>query len=242
MLDLPSGRGRGLQGFLTIATDYSTDAAGGRLYNGDMNNALLAERRDHVIEQLSAGYAGDAFEVEELERRLALVHSARTPADLDALVTDLVPLTTSTALVPAKRMNVMLGSIEREGPWVVPSQLAARVVWGNLVLDLRDARIAPGVTTIDISCTMGNVEIIVPPAVAVDVDVSSLLANVEERTESMAKASVVVRIVGRVRFGNLEVSTRERGETKHDVRRRRRWERRARRRRMRDRALLHEWL
>ncbi|NVB77850.1 MAG: DUF1707 and DUF2154 domain-containing protein [Kofleriaceae bacterium] len=210
-----------------------------------MSNTLLAERRDNVIEQLSAGYAGDAFEVEELERRLALAHAARTPTELDALVTDLAPGTamvaTSTALVPARRMNVMLGSIEREGPWVVPSHLAARVVWGNLVLDLREAQLGPGITTIDVRCTMGNVEIIVPPAVAVDVDVSSLLANVEERTEPAARSGVRVQIVGRVRFGNLEVSTRGCGESKRDVRRRKRWERRALRRRMRERAMLREW-
>lgn len=213
-----------------------------------MSNTLLAERRDNVIEQLSAGYAGDAFEVEELERRLALAHAARTPSELDALVTDLVPAhgtaltATSTALVPARRMTVMLGSIEREGPWVVPSQLAARVVWGNLVLDLREAQLGPGVTTIDIRCTMGNVEIIVPPAISVDVDVSSMFANVEERTEPAARTGVRVQIVGRVRFGNLEVSTRGYGESKRDVRRRKRWERRALRRRMRERAMLHEWL
>ncbi len=212
-----------------------------------MSNTPLADRRDHVIEQLSAGYAIDAFEVDELERRLVLAHSARTPAELDALVTDLAPPQTalvptrSTALVPAKRMKVVLGSIERVGPWVVPSQLAARVVWGNLVLDLREARLGPGVTTIDVRCTMGNVEIIVPPAVGVDVDVSTLLANVEEHTTPAAHVGPRVVIVGRVKLGNLEVTTRERGETKHDVRLRRRWEHRARRRRMRDRAFLHDW-
>jgi hypothetical protein len=204
-----------------------------------MSNTLLADRRDNVIEQLSAGYAGDAFDVDELERRLALAHSARTPAELDVLVTDLVPAGATTALMPAsatralvatKRINVLLGSIERVGPWAVPSQLAAKVMWGNLVLDLREARLGPGVTTIDVRCTMGNVEIIVPRGLAVDVDVSSALANVEERTERAAAVDgKVVQIVGRVRLGNLEVSTRERGESKRDARRRRRWEHRARR-------------
>lgn len=206
-----------------------------------MSNTLLAERRETVIEQLSAGYAGDVLEVEELERRLALVHAAKSPAELDALVTDLVPVRASTALVPARKLNVVLGSIERVGPWVVPSHLQARVTWGNLVLDLREAQLGPGVTTIDVRCTMGNVEVIVPPAVAVDVDATSLLANVEEHTERAATGASLVRIVGRVRLGNLEVSTRARGETKRDVRRRRRWERRALRRRMRDRMYLDMW-
>jgi hypothetical protein len=116
----------------------------------------------------------------------------------------------------------MLGSVERTGPWVVPAALATRVVWGNLVLDLRDARLGAGVTTIDIDCTMGNVEIIVPPGVTVDVDASSLLANIEERTELSPQRGILLRITGRIRLGNLEVSTRYRGETRRQARRRRR--------------------
>jgi hypothetical protein len=67
------------------------------------------------------------------------------------------------------------------------------------------------------------------------------MGNVEEHTERTATGTTLVRIVGRVRFGNLEVSTRVRGETRRDVRRRRRWERRAYRRRMRERMYLDRW-
>ena len=172
-----------------------------------MSNTLLADRRDNVIEQLSTGYAGNAFDVDELERRLALAHAARTSAELDVLVTDLVPTSATSAVVPAKRLNAVLGAIERVGPWTVPAQLAARALWGSIVLDLREAVLGSGVTTIDVRCTMGNVEIVVPPTVTVDIDVSSFLGNVEERTERAAKGGAVVRIVGRVRLGNLEVST-----------------------------------
>ncbi|MBL0216298.1 MAG: DUF1707 domain-containing protein [Myxococcales bacterium] len=103
-----------------------------------MPDTLLADRRDHVIHQLSAGFAGDHFEVDELERRLALAHAAESPRELDALVADLVP--TSTALVQARPLRVVLGSIERRGPWAVPPHLETRVVCGNVVLDLREAR------------------------------------------------------------------------------------------------------
>jgi hypothetical protein len=208
-----------------------------------MSNTLLADRRDHVIEQLTAGYAGDAFDVDELERRLALAHTAQTPAELDGLVTDLVPTSATTALVPAKRLSAVLGSIERVGPWTVPPHLAARALWGNIVLDLRDAQLGPGVTTIEVKCTMGNIEILVPPAFAVDVDVSSFMGNVEERTRWVPKGAALVRIVGRVRLGNVEVTTVERGETKRDARRRERWERRAarHRRRLHERAFPRDW-
>jgi hypothetical protein len=196
-----------------------------------MNDTLLTDRRDVVIERLSAGYANGMFEVDELERRLALVHAASSPAELDALVTDLVPVAT-VALVPVQRVRVMFGSVERRGPWAVPQQLRARVLCGNLELDLREARLGPGVTTIDVDVTMGNVEIVVPPDVVVDVEASSFMGTVDERTERGA-GTAVVHVVGRVRLGNLDVSTLRLGETRRDARWRwrsqRRWRREQRR-------------
>lgn len=184
--------------------------------------------RERTVESLSASYAQGALELEDLERRLALVHTANSAAELDALVTDIAPST--TALVPAKRIRVVFGSIERTGPWVVPQQLKARVFAGNLELDLREASLGKGVTTIEVDVTFGNVEVIVPLGVQVDVDASSVLSAVDERTERATSVpSSVVRIVGRVRLGHLEVSTRLRGESHRDARRRRRAERRWRR-------------
>jgi len=197
-----------------------------------MEHTVSDEHRERVIEQLQAGFAGDVYEVDELERRLALAHTAESRAALDALVTDLAVPAATTALVEVKHVRVVLGSVERRGPWELPRRLAARVVCGNLELDLRDARIAPGVSEIEAHVTMGNLEIFVPPGVAVEVGASSLLGHVEDRSEP-GGAARLIRVVGRVKLGNLEVTTLERGETKREAFRRRRWERRARRHAMR---------
>lgn len=210
----------------------------------------LAEHRDRVIEQLSSGFAGDRIEVEEYERRVALAHDAGSLADLDALVTDLVPARStslapaapSLALVPAKRLRAIFGSIERVGPWAVPSEVAARVVCGNVLLDLREAQLPP-VTTIEVNVTLGNVEILVPPGVSVEMEADPILGNVEDRTEP-GLATSLVRVVGRVKLGNVEAWTLQRGETRwdakwrrwrahHEPRWQRRWERRLERRRAR---------
>ncbi len=188
----------------------------------------LAEHRDRVIEQLSSGFAIDRLEVEEYERRVALAHDAESPAALDALVTDLSPtamVATSNALVPAKRLRAVFGSIERTGPWTVPSHMKARVVCGSIVLDLRDAHLS-AVTTIDVNVTMGSIEILVPPGVAVEVDADPILGNVEDRTEPGIGAANLLRVTGRVKLGSVEAWTLLRGETKRDARWRRRSERR----------------
>jgi Cell wall-active antibiotics response 4TMS YvqF len=225
-----------------ISKLFSTEPHAGERYKRSMHTSdiLLADRRDHVISQLSAGFAGDRFEVDELERRLALAHSAESPLELDALVADLVP--TSTALVPARALRVIMGSIERRGPWVVPQHLATRVVCGSVILDLREARLAPGVTTIDVHVTMGNVEVIVPPGMTVEIEASSMLGNIEQRTDpAPLGGGPVVRITGRVKLGNLEVGVLRIGESFKEARRRHRWEHRSRRmhRRMQRHAHRH---
>jgi hypothetical protein len=204
----------------------------------------LRDRREQVISRLSDGYAGDLFDVDELERRLDLAHSARSVAELDRLVADLgglAPGAASTALVPAgptaiddperaetKRLRVIMSSVERRGRWAVPRQLDLRVLWGNAELDFRDASLAAGVTTIHVRVVMGNFEVILPPNLAIDVDVSSFAGSATERHRVPPDADPArpqIRIVGTVRFGNLEITTRLPGETARDAVRREKRER-----------------
>jgi hypothetical protein len=209
----------------------------------------LRDRREQVITRIAECFAADVLEVDEMEHRLDLAHRASTVAELDALVVDLAPAPASTALVVApsmaiddptraeqKRLRVIMGSVERTGPWTVPRRLDARAFWGNLLLDFRDASLAPGVTTVVVSVTMANLEVIVPPGLAVDVDVSSFAGNVEARhrvAPVQDPARPLLRFEGGVRFGNFELATRLPGETARDARRRERHERKARRKALR---------
>lgn len=200
----------------------------------------LRDRRHQVISRLSEAYADDLVDVDELDRRLDVAHGARTVAELDELVADLGPAA-PTALVPVgptaiddparadrKRQRVILGSLERRGRWAVPRTLELRVFWASAELDFRDASLAPGVTTLDIGITMGNLELIVPPDLAVDMDVSSFMGSVEERHRVPPEhdpSQPLLRVTGAVRLGNLELVTRLPGETARDARRRERRER-----------------
>lgn len=207
------------------------------------NLVALRDHRELVIARLSEGYAADVFDMDELERRLDLAHGAGTVAELDALIADLGPRVDSKALVVAapraiddpnrvarKKQRVIMSSNERRGRWSVPRELDLRVFWGHSELDFREASIGPGVTTIDVSVLMGNIEIVLPPNMAVDVDVSSFMGNVTERHRVPPDddpARPLLRITGTVKLGNLEITTRLRGESHGDARRRERRERRA---------------
>ena len=140
-----------------------------------------------------------------------------------------------------RELRVTMGSIERRGAWIVPEKLDVRVMWGSCELDLRDAKLVPGLTTIDVQITMGNVEIIVPPGMTVNLDVRSVAGNVSEGEQLISSVegdpdAPRIRVTGRVKLGNCEVVTRHRGETRGDAERRSRHERHhGRRDRHRDR-------
>jgi hypothetical protein len=201
----------------------------------------LRDRREQVIARLSDSYAQDLLDVDELERRLDLANGAPSVAELDALVADLAPAA-SVALVVAgptaiddperaehRPLRVIFGSVERRGRWAVPHRLDLRVLWGNVALDFRDASLGRGTTTIHVRVVMANLEIVLPPNLAIDVDVSSFASSVTERHRvppDADPARPVIRIVGTVRFGNLEITTRLPGETARDARKRERREQR----------------
>jgi signal transduction histidine kinase len=147
---------------------------------------------------------------------------------------------------PLKLVAIM-GSCERRGAWRVPSRVEAHVKFGNMELDLREAELGPE-TTIHARVMMGNLEIIVPSDLAVDVSVDSIAGNVEqtygprdgadageihvsgsETGEALATHAYRdpgpmparrLRVTGKVKFGNCEIIPLRQGETRQDYERR----------------------
>src|SRR6266545_3497282 len=204
----------------------------------------LRDRREAVIQILSDGFANDLLDLDTFESRTGLAHQATSVAALNELVADLEPLPPGavvTALArleadpalepqrPARRRHlVVFSNLERRGGWLVPRELAAVSVFGNVVLDFREARFAPGTTALRVRAVFGNVEIIVPPQLAVECDGSSVFGSFADHAAAVADPDrAVLRVEGSAVFGNVEVSTRLPGESERQARKRRRGEERA---------------
>src|SRR5204863_2850136 len=70
-----------------------------------------------------------------------------------------------------------LSSTEREGPWELPRRFRALAVLGNIELDLRGAEVGYGLSVIEAVAVLGNVEITVPPDIAVECDGDSFMGS-----------------------------------------------------------------
>lgn len=129
------------------------------------------------------------------------------------------------ASTTSAQLRATMSSIERRGRWVVPRELAISVMWGNAHVDLREAVLPPEGATIDVRVVMGNLEIVVPPELAVEVAIQAIAGNVEDRRTPApptqepsadpyrtAPARPRVRIVGLVKLGNCEVFELAHGE------------------------------
>jgi hypothetical protein len=193
----------------------------------------LRDRREQAIQGLSDSFVADLIGVEAFEERLARVHAASTIAAIDAVVADLAPLPAgapTAALVPLavdpalaappKRLRSLFGNVERRGGWAVPAQVQVTVTFGNAQLDFRDARFTAAVTEIDARVVFGNLEVIVPPQLAVDCEASSVLGNVESHGAGAVgdPDRPLLRIRGYAVMGNIEVRTRLPGEPELDPR------------------------
>ena len=133
------------------------------------------EDRDRVVELLRVSAGDGRLTAEELDERLELAMTARTYGELARLVADL-PAARSVARVPAPRVKDVIridcgsGHARRDGPWVVPQRIEARVRSGSLKLDFTQAVITQPSLRLDAEIRSGHLILVTKPGIVVDTD------------------------------------------------------------------------
>jgi hypothetical protein len=167
--------------------------------------------RDQVVEQLRVAAGDGRLTAEELDERLDTALTARTYGELESLLLDL-PAVPGAVLTPVAKDLVQLqalnGNIHRTGPWTVPRRLEVEVRRGNAVIDFTQAVITASSLDLTVSVRSGNLQLIVPPEVVVEVEsVAVHSGNVQQRLrrEPGTPVKLLITVSGSVRRGNVIV-------------------------------------
>lgn len=191
----------------------------------------LESWRHDAIRMLSGAVASDRLSVEQFEARLALIRQAPNRATLDAIVADVVPsggysvpaglvpaVPDHTAVAPVEpaellRVRTVLSSSKRAGSWTVPLRLEAKVVLGELTIDLRDAVFCSDVLDVDLDSLLGSFTLIVPAGAQVENECEERWSSTTHSTRSArgtGPIGLLIRLTGRVRWSNVEIKEKRR--------------------------------
>jgi len=164
--------------------------------------------RDQIVELLRVAAGDGRLSPEELDERLDRALTARTYAELAALITDLPAgggaVSPATALSPLTappepkdliRLHVSSGHAKRDGRWVVPSRMDLAATSGHVTLDFTQAVITQPTLRIDAVVRSGHITLITKPGIVVDADdVSVRSGHVKVRSPWGPDVPVLLRI------------------------------------------------
>jgi hypothetical protein len=136
-----------------------------------------------LTEAASDGRLTMSEHAERAERALA----ARTLGELVRLTSDLtLPSGQPIQLYPRRSVTAMFARERRQGRWVVPAALPVTALFGDVVLDLREAILQSQRTTIYATAIAGQVKLIVPAGMVVEMAGHSVLGFRSVRGRSRA--------------------------------------------------------
>lgn len=149
-----------------------------------------------------------------------------------------LPALASPDEVPERSLVLgILGGSTRTGRWVPARHVRAIGSLGGVKLDFRDAIFSPGVTEVNAFAVLGGVEILVPPGVRIEISGVGFLGGFESKATVAPTDhpdAPVLRITGLALLGGVEVTVRYPAESGRDARRRLKYERKERRRRLKE--------
>jgi hypothetical protein len=158
--------------------------------------------RESVVSLLSAAAADGRLTLSEHTERVERAYSARTLGELAQLTSDLAaPSAQPIRLHGRTTVTGVFSRDTRDGRWVVPASLPVLAVFGEVVLDLRDALLQSQRIVVYATVIAGTLEILVPDGVQVEVSGNLLLTRTSNRSPRSAGAGMPVIDVRALAFG-----------------------------------------
>ena len=204
-------------GELASAGNGAGAGGGGSSAAGSGGAATRASdrERDVVVQRVQDAFAEGRLDDAEFDERTRAALTARTHADLDALLADLPAAPSAPGPAPAipgpGRYAVALkSSVRRAGRWRVPERYTTVVYKGGGWLDLRAAELSGPVTTFVAVAYKSQVTILVPPNVRVEMTGLGVSqdAHDEDPGYRLPADAPVIHVRGIAYKGTVEIATR----------------------------------
>jgi len=145
--------------------------------------------RELVIKLLSEAAGDGRLTLSEHAERSERALNARTLGELARLTSDLtLPSGQPIQLYPRRSVTAMFARERRQGRWVVPSAFPVTAFFGDVVLDLSQAILSSQRVTIYATAIAGQIKLIVPAGVAVEMAGRSVLGVRSVRGQARASA------------------------------------------------------
>jgi hypothetical protein len=192
--------------------------------------------REHVMDLLRDAASEGRLTFEELADRIAAAGTARTRDELAALTADLpvtgvaagssrtderagdhdpppdgwsdpvVGSRNDPAIRAPERCTAIFGDLRQAGPWRVPYVGRWSTVFGDIDLDLREAVVSHARIHLEASSVFGDVTLLVPQGVRVDVRARTGFGKVrQEAGQHAPDGAPVVELTGFTWFGDVRV-------------------------------------
>lgn len=107
-----------------------------------------------------------------------------------------------------KRFAAFMSEIRKEGAWTPTPVIVANTIMGSLLLDFREAPIPAEGIDIYVDVIMGDLKVILPPGLPADVDCSSFMGSVSNKSKAGVPGAPTIRISGGTVMGGISVVTK----------------------------------
>jgi hypothetical protein len=169
------------------------------------------DEREAVVERLRIASVEGRLTFEELTERTEAAYAAVTRADLELITADL-PGMGAPGANPApeqvkRRFTAVMGDCKERIVGRIDGPLEAVSVMGDVVLDLRGAQVPTGEVHISATAVMGDVKIIVPDGVSIELSGHNFLGDrrIAVRDPHPGARVPVVRITAHAVMGDIKI-------------------------------------
>ena len=134
--------------------------------------------RERVVALLGEAVGDGRLTLDEHAQRLEAASSARTLGELAGLTADLaMPDAQPLRLDGTRPVTAVFGGQRRDGRWVVPERLAVAAVFGEALLDFREALLQGPRIIVYATVVFGRLKILVPDGIVVEVSGTAVASS-----------------------------------------------------------------